>query len=392
VRSHRLALPAGLFLAGLTLRPQLVGIGPLIPKIQADLDVTHAVAGLLGTIPVLCMGAFAAPAGRLAARIGTRRALGLATSAIAVFGLARAAVPGAALVLLLTVPVGVGMGLAGALMPAAVKERFSHRPAFATGIYVVGMNLGSGLSSAIAVPFADAAGGWRATLFLFSGTTAGLAVAWIWLTRREPAHRPEEAGPVRLPWRSGLAWRLVATFTVMSVAYYGYNAWLSDAYVEHGWSESSAGALIALLNSCQILPSIVVPWFADRIGSRRAYFAVFGAVMVVGGLGLVLLPGGAWVWAPLVGTGFGVYFPLVMTLPLDIARRPGEVAAIVGMMLGLGYGLGSTAPFVLGAVRDGTGSFDAVLWVAFGACCVLASLGSAMTRERLRRGVPAPAA
>ena len=52
----RSGLLAGLFLAGLALRPQIVGIGPLIPSIQDDLDVSHSVAGLLGTIPVLCMG------------------------------------------------------------------------------------------------------------------------------------------------------------------------------------------------------------------------------------------------------------------------------------------------------------------------------------------------
>ena len=41
---------------------QIVGVGPLIPAIQDDLDISHAVAGLLGTIPVLCMGLFALPA------------------------------------------------------------------------------------------------------------------------------------------------------------------------------------------------------------------------------------------------------------------------------------------------------------------------------------------
>ena len=48
--------------AAVALRPQLVGIGPLLPLIQNDLDITHAVAGLLGTIPILCMGLFAPPA------------------------------------------------------------------------------------------------------------------------------------------------------------------------------------------------------------------------------------------------------------------------------------------------------------------------------------------
>jgi CP family cyanate transporter-like MFS transporter len=63
---------AGLFLVAITLRPQIVGIGPLLPAMQGSLHMTHAVAGLLGTIPVLCMGLFAPPAAYLGARIGTR--------------------------------------------------------------------------------------------------------------------------------------------------------------------------------------------------------------------------------------------------------------------------------------------------------------------------------
>ena len=48
----------------------------------------------------------------------------------AAFGLARAAAPGAPLVFALTFPIGVGMGVAGALVPVAVKEHFAGRPAF----------------------------------------------------------------------------------------------------------------------------------------------------------------------------------------------------------------------------------------------------------------------
>ena len=50
------ALLACLFAVALALRPQIVGLGPLIPEIQADLDVSHAVAGLLSTIPVPAWG------------------------------------------------------------------------------------------------------------------------------------------------------------------------------------------------------------------------------------------------------------------------------------------------------------------------------------------------
>src|SRR5258707_8972558 len=124
----------GLVLAALALRTQLVGVGPLLPSIQRDLGVSHAIAGLLGTIPVLCMGLFAPPAPFLSGRIGSRRAIGAALALVGTFGVARAVVPGVAGVVLLTFPLGMGMGLAGAMLPVAVKERFADPPGFAARV------------------------------------------------------------------------------------------------------------------------------------------------------------------------------------------------------------------------------------------------------------------
>jgi MFS transporter, CP family, cyanate transporter len=77
------ALLAALFVASLALRPQLVGVGPLLPDIEADLGVSHGVAGLLSTIPVLCMGLFAPAAAPLTAWASVRTAI-----AACVFGVA----------------------------------------------------------------------------------------------------------------------------------------------------------------------------------------------------------------------------------------------------------------------------------------------------------------
>jgi MFS transporter, CP family, cyanate transporter len=178
VRRAGFALLAGLFLAGLALRPPIVGVGPLIPEIQDDLDVSHAVVGLLGTIPVVCMGVFALPAPALSGRYGSRLAIAACLALIGLFGIARAAAPGAAAVIALTFGVGLGLGFAQALMPVAVKERFAQRPAFATGIYVLGINIGSAISSALAVPIAHAAGDWRWSVASFSIATCVLVVAW----------------------------------------------------------------------------------------------------------------------------------------------------------------------------------------------------------------------
>ena len=68
-------------------------------------------------------------------------------------------------------------------------------------------------------------------------------------------------------------------------------------------------------------------------------------------------------WAFVIGCGNGAIFPLMMTLPLDAADKPEQVAGVVGMMLGIGYCIGALAPLALGALRDVTGSFEVGLWV-----------------------------
>jgi len=383
---RRAPLLVALFLAAVALRPQLVGIGPLLPSVQHDLDVTHAVAGLLGTIPVLCMGLFAPPAPFLSGRIGSRRAIAACLALIGVFGVVRAVAPGAVAVVVLTFPIGVGMGLAGALLPVAVKERFADRPGFATGVYTAGITIGSAIAAAVAVPLAHAANGWRTPLLVFSAVSTGLGVLWLWLTRTEPRHVRVEIRPLKLPFRRPLAWRLVAAFFFMSSVFYGLNAWLPDAYVERGWSEGSAGALLAVLNTITIPCGFFVAWAADHWGSRRLWLSGAAALQLVALLGIVLWPGAGWAWAVLLGIAIGPLFPLTMTLPLDAAERPVEVAALAGMMLGVGYSLSASSPLLLGALRDLTGGFDAVLWALVGFGALLVLVDSSFSPARLAAG------
>lgn len=387
MKGHAGAL-AALFLAALALRPQIVGVGPLIPEIQDDLETSHAIVGLLGTIPVLCMGLFAPLGAYLAGRIGTGVALAVGLALIGVFGLARAAVPGAWLVVLLTFPVGVGMGLGTALAPLAVRERVPHRPATGTGVYTTGIQIGSAGSAAVAVPLAAALGGWRWALVVFSLVALGLLAAWIALVRPAPHPAEERFRPPHLPFRSPTAWLLVTVFSLLGMSYYGLNAWLPDAYIEQrGWSEEAAGLLLAMMNLTAIPASFVVPWLSERVGRRRPFMIAMSLGFGAGALGLVALPGFGYGWALVAGVAQGGMFALVMTLPLDLEQRPERVAALVGMMLGVGYTIGATGPFVLGAARDLTGSFDGPLWLVVGLLAALLPVVLALPRTRVRPAV-----
>ncbi len=128
------------------------------------------------------MGLFAPPAPYLARRLGTRIGIAACVAGIAAFGLARAAVPGTLLVVLLTVPIGIAMGVAGTLLPMAVKERFSDRAVVATGVYVI----------AAAAPLAlgavrDATGSFDTALWLLAGISAALVVSCLPFSRRRLA-------------------------------------------------------------------------------------------------------------------------------------------------------------------------------------------------------------
>jgi CP family cyanate transporter-like MFS transporter len=373
---------AALFLVSLALRPQIIGVGPLIPAIQGDLGISHTIAGLLGTIPILCMGIFAPAAAYVSGAIGARLAIAVSVGLIAAGGLLRVAVPNVVVLIVLTLPVGIGIAIAGTLMPAAVKARLPHRPAFGTGIYATGIQLGAAVSAAVAVPLAQLHGGWRFSLGVFSAAAALSGAAWLVLGGRE--ERPSiRVRPLKLPIRNPTAWAVALVFAMIAVCFYGLSAWLPDAYVEHGWSEGRAGALLAVVQAVTVPTGLALPWLADRFGSRRVYLTSAAAVQMGGLLGVQLAPGGGWLWAVVLGLGIGTLFPLAMTLPLDLSDDPAQAGAVTGMMLGVGYSITGLAPLVLGLVRDATGSFSASLWLIVGieACLLVSTLG--LTHERL---------
>ena len=286
-----LAVLGALFVVTLALRPQLVGLGPLLPQIQAELGVSHAVVGLLTTIPVLCMGLFAPFGPLIAARFGARQTLAVCVAGIVAFGLLRAAVPGPIAVVATTLGLGVAMGTAGALMSIVVKERASWRPALATGAYAAGIVAGSLVAAAAAVPLALALGGWRAATAVFAIASIGSLVGWLALLPRDGPTVPGGRAAARaLPWRSRLAWGLVVVFGVQSLLYYGTISWLPDVYVERGWSETAAGSLIAVMHLVGLAIGIVVPWVSDRVGSRRSQMATVATIALVGYVGVVVQP------------------------------------------------------------------------------------------------------
>ena len=397
--SGDLGLLVALVLIGVALRPQLGAVGPLIPRIQHELGISHAVAGLLGTIPVLCMGLFAFFAAGIARRLGTARAVGLALLLTAVAGVLRVVVPDAWEVLLLTVPVGIGIAVGGTLMPVAVRELLPGRTGTGTGAYAGGMNVGSASAPALAVPLAVWLGGWRESLAALAVAGGVRTVGWFALTARAAAgaRARGEAAPAAtprapLPLRSPMAWVCCGVFGLMGVSFYGLAAWLPDSLQEHGWGEASSGYVLAVAMFASVPVTMSVPKLAERVGSRRSWLVAGVTLNIVAVALYIEAPDLGWVWAAPLGASLGIEFTTLMSLPLDLGRGAARVAAAAGLILGVGYVISAAGPFALGAARDATGSYSTSLWIVCGSLATVGLLSLPLTRERLQRAAEAEAA
>src|SRR3954452_8223007 len=76
-RAAAVALVAAIVGVALNQRPAVVSVSPVLGDLRADTGLSAAMAGLLTTVPVLCFGAFAPFAPRLARRVGLETAVAL---------------------------------------------------------------------------------------------------------------------------------------------------------------------------------------------------------------------------------------------------------------------------------------------------------------------------
>src|SRR3954470_5017754 len=138
------------------LRIAITSVPPLLDAISADLGLSHAAAGALTTLPVLCMGLFAPVASRIAHRTGAAGDVLAAVLSILAGTASRFAGDHTGVLYARTFVCGAGTSVCGCATPAAgtlpprlVKTFFPpERTGLVTGLYMLAMMGGAALSSA----------------------------------------------------------------------------------------------------------------------------------------------------------------------------------------------------------------------------------------------------
>jgi cyanate permease len=164
-------------------------------------------------------------------------------------------------------------------------------------------------------------------------------------------------------------------------------SWMPAILVEDaGMSESRAGFVTSLFSIVGMAAAFSVPAVAEKWGNRKRVILV-GSVITVGALAAltICLATGSYVMVALLVpvVGLGVY----TCEPLTVAGAVESVdSRLTGVVNGIVFGIpwfvsGFAYPYVVGVIRDMTGSFVAGFALLTTATVVTCAVASALVRD-----------
>ncbi|MBI6923587.1 MULTISPECIES: MFS transporter [Pseudomonas] len=378
VRHKPWLLLLGLVLVALNLRPALSSMAPVLGQVSDGLGLSAAQAGLLTTLPVLCLGLFAPLAPMLARRLGSERVV-LGILATLAMGIVLRSTLGTTGLFLGSLLAGASIGIIGVLLPGIVKRDFPAHAGTLTGVYTMALCLGAAMAAGATVPLAHALGDNWAPALGFWMLPAVLAML-VWLPQARNGHGVHKvAYRVRGLWRDPLAWQVTLYMGLQSSLAYIVFGWLPSILIGRGLSPTQAGLVLSGSVIMQLFSSLAAPWLATRGRDQRLAIVLVMLVTLCGLFGCLYAPlSGLWGWAVLLGLGQGGTFALALTLIVLRSKDAHVAANLSSMAQGVGYTLASMGPFAVGLVHDLTGGWNALGWVfaVLGAGAIVFGLGA----------------
>lgn len=353
----------GLVLVALNLRPALSSMAPLLGQVSDSLGLSASQAGLLTTLPVLCLGLFAPLAPILARRFGSERVVLGILLTLACGILLRSSL-GSVGLFAGSILAGASIGVIGVLLPGIVKRDFPKHAGALTGVYTMALCLGAALAAGATVPlsqhFDDS---WALGLGVW--LIPAVVAALFWLPQARHGHgKHTVAYRVRGLLRDPLAWQVTLYMGLQSSLAYIVFGWLPSILIGRGLSPTEAGLVLSGSVIVQLASALTAPWLATRGKDQRLAIVLVMLLTLAGLFGCLYAPlGGLWGWAVVLGIGQGGTFALALTLIVLRSKDSHVAANLSSMAQGIGYTLASMGPFAVGLVHDVTGGWDAVGWI-----------------------------
>ena len=368
----------GMVLVALNLRPALSSMAPLLGEVSEYLGLSAAQAGLLTTLPVLCLGLFAPLAPILARRFGTERVV-LGILLVLGAGIVLRSYLGETGLFAGSILAGASIGVIGVLLPGIIKRDFAGHAGTMTGVYTMALCLGAALAAGATVPLSHYFdGSWQLGLGFWAVPAVIAAIFWLpQAGKRNGAHNV--AYRVRGLLRDPLAWQVTLYMGLQSSLSYIVFGWLPSILIGRGLTPTQAGLVMSGSVIVQLVTALTAPWLATRGKDQRLAIVLVMSMTLAGLFGCLYAPlDGLWGWAIVLGLGQGGTFSLALTLIVLRSRDAHVAANLSGMAQGIGYTVASMGPFAVGLVHELTGGWNAVGWIfaVVGIGAIIAGLGA----------------
>lgn len=347
-----------ILLAGINLRPVLTSLGPLLPTIIQDLGLSPLEAGLITTLPVLCLGLFAPPAARLAVRWGHERAVALMLGLLTI-GILLRSCWGEIGLFAGSLMAGSAIGVAGAIIPGIVKRDALNHPDLMTGFYTMVLCLGASVAAGASVPlmqsFSDS---WEGSLAFWAIPAALACLFWLPLSRFSHKSQPKLTTGVKL-WRNKLAWQVTIHMGLQSAIAFIVFGWLPTILQSRGLNPREAGFMLSISVLIQLITAQAGPWLATRTRDQRPAMTLMQVLVLVGLLGCLFAPTNLlWHMATILGLGMGGAFSIALVIIVLRARDAQTAGELSGMAQGVGYTLASLGPLLIGFIPQWFGGWE----------------------------------
>ena len=372
----------GLVLVALNLRPALSSMAPLLGAVSESLGLSAAQAGLLTTLPVLCLGLFAPLAPILARRFGTERVV-LGILLVLGAGIVLRSCFGEMGLFAGSILAGASIGVIGVLLPGIIKRDFAGHAGTMTGVYTMALCLGAALAAGATVPLSDYFdNSWALGLGFWVLPAVIAAIIWLPQSgKRQSAHNV--AYRVRGLLRDPLAWQVTLYMGLQSSLSYIVFGWLPSILIGRGLTPTQAGLVMSGSVIVQLITALSAPWLATRGKDQRLAIVVVMGMTLAGLFGCLYAPlDGLWGWAIVLGLGQGGTFSLALTMIVLRSRDSHVAANLSGMAQGIGYTVAAMGPFAVGVVHEMTGGWNALGWIfgVIGIGAIVAGLGAGRAR------------
>ena len=358
-----------LVLIAFNLRPVFSSASALLPEIIEDTGLSSFGAGVLTTLPVVCLGVFAPLAPRLAQRIGAERTL-LAVLLLLALGTALRGFGSLPLLFLGTAIAGACIATGNVLLPGLVKRDFASRTGLMTGLYTMALCAGAASAAGFTLPLQHMLGGsWSLALgaWALTGNSRCNDLVSACLLPKGPHETCRIQGRRSLARSPRLASHPVHG---LAIGIGLLRLWLAVADPARPWTgrgyrgcrrlgfRYGAGFRLSsgAVNRCAMQGPAAHQCHACRAGG-------------IGLLGFLFAPlSTVWLWAVIQGIGQGGLIAVAMTI---IVLRSGDAhiaSHLSGMAQCVGYMLAAIGPLLVGLIHSLTGSYSAtaILFVLLG--------------------------